>query len=183
VRCEAARAGPWSYDPGSGTRHEPPTILYEIKEAGEGYDKGDLESLLAWLTPEDGAAIAHARTDLPLALDALDKADAEAERLKEECSDLQDDLTAWNLMRGRLEEWTLAWCAEDPVGRVLTRPDFMNLIRWQVARQARSEVERLKAERDRLLDMTQELDQHPNYYDGPCKCRACREAKNKRSET
>jgi hypothetical protein len=43
-------------------------------------------------------------------------------------------------------------------------------VRKQAREPRRSVIER---ERDQLLEMTRQLDEHPEGYDGPCLCRLC----------
>lgn len=91
ARCEAATPGPWvvkdnveRYMPDE----EPGRIVYEYHwlSIGTADDKNVIADMRAceWEPPDstDLDFIAHARTDLPLALDELDEKDAEIERLR-----------------------------------------------------------------------------------------------------
>lgn len=44
---------------------------------------------------------------------------------------------------------------------------------WWIVHQQQAELERLKLENGQLLDLTRELNEHPDDYDGPCLCKLC----------
>lgn len=85
ARCEAATERPWEWNDSSDVRGH----------------KGELKApsptngfmlVSAFVNSADGPFIAHARTDLPLALDALDAKDAEIERLTRQVENFRDGL-------------------------------------------------------------------------------------------
>ena len=75
-RCEAATDGPWEFACGFVSRVNGTEIDDVIGV--------DSQSLSLSCSEYDGQFTAHARTDLPAVLDALDEADKKIERLKRE---------------------------------------------------------------------------------------------------
>ena len=71
ARCETATKGPWE---AKCSGHDYPYIVAHGKQLACGEDFGKMP---------DAEFIAHARTDLPAALDALDAKDKEIERLRD----------------------------------------------------------------------------------------------------
>ena len=93
ARCEAATEGPWKHriqvlgNPGAMSERE--SDYY----CGRGpYHQTDTmgDKLMRTKADADALFIAHARTDLPAALDALDEAEAEATRWQEMFAGLKE---------------------------------------------------------------------------------------------
>lgn len=86
ARCEAASPGPWTpYDANEGNGWPPRpfwAVQNEASRLGLGEDDGCVDIRVHTGDQYDADFIAHARTDLPALLDALDAAEARVRQLE-----------------------------------------------------------------------------------------------------
>lgn len=98
ARCDAATPGPWKWETTNDyhalVQVGGLNILDVDGYEGEGGYEGDVP---------DEDFIAHARTDLPAALDELDAKDAEIERLREQLEEATQLSAITNLNKGRVQ--------------------------------------------------------------------------------
>ena len=65
----------------------------------------------------------------------------------------------------------------DEHGNYQGHPDYLNSPGFDTLEEAmefcHGDENEWKRERDQLLDMTMQLDEHPEGYEGPCLCKTC----------
>jgi DNA repair exonuclease SbcCD ATPase subunit len=105
--CEAAPKGPWEYD-----RLSAPVGLDYVRLICSENRALSIVSDLRPMTVPVAEFIAHARTALPRALDALEELKAERDVLKERIGHLQDDVANLQDSEAKLEVFQASCCWE-----------------------------------------------------------------------